>query len=92
MTTSISGRPFMTPVFRQPGAPWPRTTARPEPSGMERRHTATSGADDWGYRYGPQPVPALLNPFEWPAMYMRSAAVNATYSMMFLRMIWGMQI
>ena len=69
-----------------------RPTARPQLSDNHRYPPAPFGGDNWRGRYGPQPVPALLNPLEWPAMYMRSAAVNATYAMMFLRMIWGMQI
>jgi hypothetical protein len=80
MTTSISGRPFMTPVFRQPGAPWPRTTARPEPSGMERRYAATSAAPDWGSPS--RAIPPACNPLEWPRLGIETTCNVATFSAM----------
>ena len=64
-----------------------RTPARPNDSNTDRWPPALSGIAD---RRAPSPpMHPILNPFEWPGMWARSAQVNIAAGLELWRMLTG---
>jgi hypothetical protein len=59
-----------------------RTTARPQLSDNRRAPPAIYGGDSWRGGDGPRPVPAMLNPVEWPRLGLETTCNVAAFSAM----------